>query len=164
MALVKVLEEVMMSGYASKVLVALLAVDQHLRDKHEGCIVRSKLCAMGQKGTNVTGRARVEESQRGNTSTIQSLTDQYSCSVNKPEEMCEVFPRILHSAVRDGRRTRKEGRYRKLTYLPIHCISQAGKQSVVKDRLHLRRWRRRSLVGTSCLDSMVFPMNSILAY
>lgn len=65
-----------------------MALNQHLKAEHEGCIVRAKQRAMGQEGMKTAGWDHVLEAQQVNDATIISLTDQQGNSVN---ELQEVF-------------------------------------------------------------------------
>ncbi len=89
--LVSKLEEAIRTGIATDVLAARMALDHFFAAKHQGCVVRAKARALKCEGTKAVRWARVAEAQRGNKTTIRSLTDPDGHVLLDSKQMCAAF-------------------------------------------------------------------------
>lgn len=80
----------MRTVYVTQVKVKRLVLNQRLEVKHMGCILRTRLCAMGCEGIKTEGWTQVVEAQHSNDAAIQSLGNQQGKLINK-HGLCELF-------------------------------------------------------------------------
>lgn len=74
-ALVPNLGVVICSCLITDVLAARMAVDKLINAKHQGYIVRAKVCALRNERIKAVQWTRIEETQCGSKTIIRSLTD-----------------------------------------------------------------------------------------